>query len=416
MQEGFSFEEIIKEKVLGVRIHPKDDIWHQLHSKLKQNFNPVLNYPILFFLLSIFCFTSLKISKNTSFYFKNRNYYKNQNNIQSINANLQLSNQLSRLGIENTTFEYFLKPISHIKEHESNSQLNEFNSLTEYILLDKPFEESIKNTKASLIHIASKLSVAEESITDLTKQKIINESFREGYAFQKSKVFNSIQVYIAPSISYRLLRASENFISSGHYSSGDSASMNLPTTGLEAGLALWTPINEKWAIKSGVQVNMSRNAGNSSSDMTRVANLKSEKSASSDDINHDKNLAISRNKIMNQNFRFSIPVEVEYKLAGDKALSLFISGSLQPSFSIYSNGNLITSEFKDQMPVDPYLYRRFNVLTGAECFIRLNGGAFDIQVGPQIRYQLLSNNLGASPYKEHLMDYSMKIGIIKKIL
>jgi hypothetical protein len=92
-----------------------------------------------------------------------------------------------------------------------------------------------------------------------------------------------------------------------------------------------------------------------------------------------------------------------------------MSGSLQPSFSIYSNGSIITSEFKDQVAVDPYLYRRFNVLTGLECFFRLNAGSFDIQAGPQVRYQLLSNNLVASPYREHIMDYSMKIGIIKKI-
>jgi len=50
-----------------------------------------------------------------------------------------------------------------------------------------------------------------------------------------------------------------------------------------------------------------------------------------------------------------------------------------------------------------------------ELFVKTNIGMLDLQAGPQLRYQILSNTIGAYPVKEHLIDYGFKIGIVKKI-
>lgn len=410
MQEDFSFEERIKEKISGIRIHPSDKVWKALHQDLSRTFHPGMQYPVLLFIFIILIFSSLSISNHSAFLFIYTDNYSAIVNKSALTHTETLENKPQILNKSNDAFRYRLLPITH--DHKQMSEVYDYEGFlfkeaaSKYVALKEHLSERTDTVIAERIN----LSESSISVSDLKKTNISNRELIE-----KKEKYNALQFYIAPSYSYPLVTQREKNNGSYYDFSNDSSSYYIPSAGLEAGLALWKPINNKWAIKSGFLINMSTYELRSSSNMNDIEMPKSEKTTNSNELKNNKPSSLSGAKLMNQNFRFSVPIEVEYMLAGNKALSFFMSGSLQPSFSVYSTGNIITSEFKDHTPVDPYLYRRFNVLTGLECFFRLNAGSFDIQAGPQIRYQLLSNNVGASPYREHLMDYSMKIGIIKKI-
>ena len=411
MQEEFSFEERIKEKISAVRIHPSEKVWDALRHDLSRTFNPKIYFPVLIVLLGILIFSSLSISNHSTFlnpYLKQADLFSQKHSFTPApNRNSKIYHSKENLD----RFKIQLSPVGQNYTLASSTYAMETIHFKGVISQNNDLKKSFAESTNTIITEAGIMPASLKSESDFKQKHIANLT-----PVDHKGSLNALQFYIAPSFVYRLMSESGKSTGTNPDFIGDSSSFLMQSAGLEAGLSLWKPINNKWAIKSGFLINMSVYDPKGSSDLNNNTQLlHSGKTSISDKAINDNDELLSTTSLMNQNFRFSIPVEVEYKLVGNKAISFFMSGSLQPSFSIYSTGNLITSEFKDKIPVDPYLYRRFNVLTGLECFFRMNAGAFDIQAGPQIRYQLLSNNVGASPYREYLMDYSMKIGIIKKI-
>jgi hypothetical protein len=55
--------------------------------------------------------------------------------------------------------------------------------------------------------------------------------------------------------------------------------------------------------------------------------------------------------------------------------------------------------------------RKWNVNTSFETFVAYSTGKMNWQVGPQVRYQLLSSFVTEYPVKEHLFDFGLKIGV-----
>ena len=105
---------------------------------------------------------------------------------------------------------------------------------------------------------------------------------------------------------------------------------------------------------------------------------------------------------------------MEFMASGNEKLSLNIAGTIQPSFSLYAGGYMVTTNYKNYIAADN-LFRRYNIQTGVELFVKTHIGTIDLQAGPQIRYQVLSNTIGQYPIREHLVDYGFKLGIVKKI-
>ena len=54
---------------------------------------------------------------------------------------------------------------------------------------------------------------------------------------------------------------------------------------------------------------------------------------------------------------------------------------------------------------------RWNVNTAVETFVNYSTGRISWQVGPQVRYQLLSSFIDKYPVKENLFDFGLKIGL-----
>jgi hypothetical protein len=55
--------------------------------------------------------------------------------------------------------------------------------------------------------------------------------------------------------------------------------------------------------------------------------------------------------------------------------------------------------------------RKWNVNTNFETFVTYSTGHLNWQVGPQVRYQILSSYLKKYPVKENLFDFGLKVGL-----
>ncbi|HUP12282.1 MAG TPA: hypothetical protein VM187_08730, partial [Niastella sp.] len=115
----------------------------------------------------------------------------------------------------------------------------------------------------------------------------------------------------------------------------------------------------------------------------------------------------------NQYFQLSVPLGLEVNLLGNKKLQLGIGGTVQPTYLLNRNTLLITADYK--YAKEPALIRRWNVNTSAEAFVSYKTGDLKWQVGPQVRYQLLSSYIKEYPIRENLFNYGIKIGVTKTI-
>lgn len=115
--------------------------------------------------------------------------------------------------------------------------------------------------------------------------------------------------------------------------------------------------------------------------------------------------------LKNYYFSVSAPVGAELKLAGNKKTSIGVAGTVQPTYIIRDKAYLISTDYKNYAKV-PWLVRRMNVNTSFETFVSFTSrNKTQWQVGPQVRYQVLSSFNNEYPVKENLFDFGVKLGV-----
>jgi hypothetical protein len=87
-----------------------------------------------------------------------------------------------------------------------------------------------------------------------------------------------------------------------------------------------------------------------------------------------------------------------------------IAGTIQPTYVVRDRAYLISTDYKNYAKV-PWLVRRVNMSTGFEAYVNYGKGKTRWQVGPQVRYQLLSSFHNKYPVKEYLFDFGLKLGV-----
>lgn len=237
----------------------------------------------------------------------------------------------------------------------------------------------------------------------------------------------SWQISFTPTMNYRTWRGSNypsevKTIPLANFVPGDPDQLvnHKPAMGFEFGSNLLYAVNKTFSLKTGLQFNYVRydirayssyafepatialNSGygivtGQLTSYTRYRNF-------GGDVAED---------LHNQYFQLSVPVGLEANLIGNKKLQVGIAGTVQPTYLINRNTNIITADYK--YAKEPALVRRWNVNTSAEAFVSYKTGDLKWQVGPQIRYQLLSSYIKEYPIRENLFNYGIKIGVTKTI-
>ncbi|MGC4035720.1 MAG: hypothetical protein QM764_07135 [Chitinophagaceae bacterium] len=247
----------------------------------------------------------------------------------------------------------------------------------------------------------------------LTIESVINS-----YARKNKKL--SLQFYFTPNISYRKLNENKSYLNSGSgYSNINSAVTHKPDMGLEVGVTTKYAITKNLKLRGGIQFNTSRydiKAYSSPAERATIAlNTGGYTVDSVSTTSNYRNFNGYRSDwLHNFYFQISAPVGLELNLAGDDKVQFGVAGTLQPTYIIGDRAYLLSSNYKNYAEV-PWLIRRWNMNTSFEAFVSYSTGKMNWQIGPQVRYQLLSSFVKEYPVKEHLFDFGLRIGVsIKK--
>jgi hypothetical protein len=246
---------------------------------------------------------------------------------------------------------------------------------------------------------------------------------------RKEKRFQT-QYHFAPTISYRKLSENKSYLRhssqpfaqnnySALYNSVNSMVTHKPDIGFEFGITEKYSVSEKVRIRAGFQFNVNRydvKAIHAPFALAAIA-LNNRRNLGVDSVwaiaNYSNVEATGNTKaswLQNYSFQVSAPIGVELALKGNDKMQFGIAGTVQPTYVLGDRAYMITSDYKSYTHV-PWLLRRWNVNTAFETFVTYQSGRTRWQVGPQVRYQLLSSFITNYPVKENLFDFGLKIGV-----
>jgi hypothetical protein len=237
----------------------------------------------------------------------------------------------------------------------------------------------------------------------------------------------SWQLSFTPTMNYRTLKGSNHpsevkMVPFNPNQSDDPLKVlnHKPALGFEVGSNLLYAVNKTFTLKTGIQFNYIRydiQAYSSSAEGPAIIALESnigivtgQRTAYTRYRNYGGDVPTH---ITNQYFQLAVPLGMEINLLGHKKLQVGIGGTVQPTYLLNRNPYLLTADY--QYAKEPALVRRWNVNTSTEAFVSYKTGDLKWQVGPQIRYQLLSTYIKEYPVREHLFEYGIKIGVTKTI-
>jgi hypothetical protein len=232
--------------------------------------------------------------------------------------------------------------------------------------------------------------------------------------------------YITPSVSYRHLNEQKqntqqevNTVSleSNKVKPSQAIHQN-PAIGYETGFGLGYHLNKKFALTGGFQFNISQykidaflykdepvvltlDEGKFSSTINAVSSLRS--------ISGSKPLTIK-----NRYYQISMPLGIDWMAWNKNKLSWGLAGSLQPTYTFDKQPLIISSNYKNYTDGSAYV-RNWNVNANLESYFGYTTGSYRWQFGPQVRYQLLPSLVDKYPNREYLINYGLKIGVVKQL-
>jgi hypothetical protein len=235
----------------------------------------------------------------------------------------------------------------------------------------------------------------------------------------------SMMFYFTPTVSYRKLSENKSYLRSASpigvpYSYAalydvNSAVTHKPSIGLEVGLTSKYAITKNIKLRGGLQFNLNRYDIKAFKYIPEVATIALNNGSSGVQsigaISNYRNFNGGQTDwLQNFYFQVSTPIGAEIKLYGNEKMHVGVATTVQPTYVLGDRAYLITTDYKNYAEV-PWLMRRWNVNTNLETFVAYSTGKLKWQVGPQVRYQLLSSFVNKYPVKENLFDFGLKVGI-----
>jgi hypothetical protein len=114
--------------------------------------------------------------------------------------------------------------------------------------------------------------------------------------------------------------------------------------------------------------------------------------------------------LANYSLQVSIPVGFQYALFDNHKIQIQLASTIEPSLVMKSNSFIISSDQRYYVN-DPDLLRKVNLNGNIGSYVTFTSNKVHWQVGPNVRYQLLSTYKNLYPVNEHLIDYGIRIGI-----
>ncbi len=446
MYQDDSFERLLKQKADEYRMYPSDDSWIKIQQKLRSN-NSNFNWKGAAFLTTIFVSLSLYVSIHQDYLAISKNTtasatYENKTIIVSVtNEAAPLLKVKNNRNITTAfTANHQSQPQAVSIETITANEINTVSPVPDFIskeATDAVAEKGVGAIELLKVDQSYRLSSVVPDVTTLVRPQqqstitalenkesiVVDENKTDAdlnYEVDvpvtiKSKPVTQIQFYATPSVSYRVLISDNKFTFGNLQQNAESAVTHNSSVGFEVGAAITFPITNGIQFRTGLQFNRtkyivtaSRFAQeqatvtlNAAPTTLRTTNLRTSNGYFPEDI-------------ANTTLQLSIPLGLEFRLVGTKKLFWYFGAGLQPTYQLNATGYLITGDLKNYIKA-PDLLSKMNLNSSLETFFRWGYKKFELQAGPQLRYQLFSNSKGKYPVQEHLVDYGFKIGFIKSL-
>lgn len=237
-----------------------------------------------------------------------------------------------------------------------------------------------------------------------------------------------LEFYLTPSISYRRLvddangKLAQSYITALPFTANYLIDVNRviqhkPAMGYEVGLSLGYNLNRNFALRPGIQFNVRQydiDAYVHSSEPATIALMDNGNSDILNTITGFRNVAGSMPIVLkNRYYEISLPLGIDWRPVNNK-FAWGIAASIQPTYTFDKEPFIITSNFKNYAD-GSQLMRNWNLNTSFETYLGYNTGKYRWQIGPQIRYQLLPTMNNSYPIREYLLDYGIKIGLVRSL-
>jgi hypothetical protein len=435
------FRKFLRRSSDELRLHPTDKVWKNISKNLNERRRRVgfatASFLLLTTLLGYFVVENKDIIKPNASASAEVNNTSDYTSRQSSPKEFSDKRTDSKTGA--ITSESDANDLSVVKKVPINKQQVAIISQ----LYPKSLFKEIKNTQVAQLEIPQKkepfsfsiidsepelpTSSTEEnivSVSDPSDKLLTIESVTNTYKSVAKKKQLSFQVFFTPTVSYRKLTENKSYLRSIPQSNAginyavlydvNDAVTHKPDMGLELGFAAKYPISKNLKLRGGIQFNMSRydiKAFNYTTEYATIAlNNRNGVGYTGSRSNHRNFGGGKEDWLQNIYFQVSAPVGIEIKVEGNKNTSFGVASTIQPGYMLGDRAYLISTDYKNYSEV-PWLMRRWNVATSLETFVSYSTGKLNWQVGPQVRYQLLSSFVTEYPVKENIFDFGLKVGV-----
>ena len=434
MERNFTnenFEGFLRQNADGLRMRPSDKVWKGISSHLNRRRRRIV------FVLSI---SLLTFSALGYYWLENsarqvvisEKIKSNKPGTASIN---QTGNTGQKFSVKNPASNSSIAYTGISKNNKVQPVSTEFSSNRTLISSGLDEIKNIITTSPNLLPVQTNPTTSDLSsktedskndnlpvskMTSQVDEPLLFESSALSVLNKKKKSKLDWQIYFTPTVSYRKLSENKTYQHTNpvpgllSLDNINSAVTHKPDFGFEIGLAAKYPISENIKFRAGLQFNINRYDIKAFSSPTQTATIRLNDRNGIDQVSTESNYnnftGYKSNWLENFYFQVSAPIGIEVKLRGDEKMQFGIASTIQPTYVLGERAYLISSDYKNYAEV-PWLTRRWNINTNFETFVAYSTGELKWQVGPQVRYQLLSSFVKEYPVKENLFDFGLKVGV-----
>lgn len=254
-------------------------------------------------------------------------------------------------------------------------------------------------------------------------------AFRNNRSRDKWKGRMSYQVYVTPSLGYRILSkthdyslpptnalvANPNAAATTNYTLNHASAINL-----EIGSGIIYSASKRLRLKAGAQLNYTnysvkaQELNHPTFTSLMLTNSSNNSLVLSTRTTTIANTSGTTSRFMNNNtYQVSIPLGADIKVVGNDRLKVYLGTTIQPTYILGSHSYLVSADMKNYVTEESFV-RPFNLNGAIETFVtyKMQSGV-TLNVGPQFRYQFFSTYDEKYNYHEKLYNIGVKIGMTK---
>ncbi len=306
-----------------------------------------------------------------------------------------------------------------------NSTTTTYISTTD--LAPKTSEDALNKLAAADLKKSDATKTIAKTGTLTTEEK----AWIENYALQNKPVAKKwkgrlgYQVYVTPAVNYRKLTTRTKW-SSTPFAEGDinNRISQKPGVGMEAGVGLNYAIAKRLQLKGAIQFNYtSYNIDAEKNNHPIFTNIllndpasgmsyASARVSTTSNAYNNSFAATTPVTLHNRTYQISVPIGFAYKLSSKNNVDWFAGASAQPTYIFGGKAHIISSDLKNYIS-EPSSIRSWNLNLGFETYMNFKLGNYNLQVGPQVRYQVNSTYKKNVALVEKPYAVGLKFGLFK---